>query len=127
MLLGGLIGAILVAAVAIGVVVHKRRQRAAALVAAVQVQIGTLPPGASVRVNGEPQCTSNCSLNLAPGTYQITAFLDGYEPAGSSVAVNPGMPASVNLLLEPQAQSLRILTDLDQGKVAIDDQPPADL
>ncbi len=126
-LLGSLIGAILVAAVAIGVMVHKRHLKALALAAAVRVEIATTPPGASVRVNGDTQCTSNCSLDLAPGAYQLTAFLDGYEPAASSISVNPGTPASINLTLEPQAQSLRILTDLDQAKVAIDDQPPADL
>jgi hypothetical protein len=126
-MLGALIGAILVAAVAIGIIVHKRHVKAAALLAAVQVDIATTPQGASVRINGDTQCTSTCSLTLPPGTYQITAFLDGYEPAASGISVNPGVPASVNLTLEPQAQSLRILTDLDQAKVAIDDQPPADL
>jgi hypothetical protein len=126
-MIGSLIGVVLVAAVAIGVSVHKRRLKAAALVAAVHVDIATTPPGASVKVTGDTQCTSNCSLDLVPGSYQITAFLDGYEPAASSISVNPLTPASINLTLEPQAQSLRILTDLDQAKVAIDDQPPADL
>ena len=78
------------AAVVIGVVVHKRHQKAAALAAAVQVEIATTPPGASVRVNGEAQCTSNCSVALAPGNYQITAFLDGYEPAGERSRGGPG-------------------------------------
>jgi hypothetical protein len=118
---------LVVVAVSAGVLVHKRRLKQAALAAAVQVQIATTPSGASVRINGDPRCTSDCSLSLAPGNYQITAFLEGYEPAASGVAVNPGQPVAVNLALEPQAQSLRILTDLDQGKVAIDDQPPADL
>ncbi len=126
-LIGALLGLVVVAAVATGIIVHKRHLKKAALTAAVEVQISTVPPGASVRVNGDPQCASDCKLSLAPGNYQITAFLDGYEPAASGVAVNPGQPAAVNLTLEPQAQSLRILTDLDQGKVALDDQPPADL
>jgi hypothetical protein len=127
-LIGAVLGVLLVAALVTGVVVHKRRlKQAAALTAAVQVQIATTPSGASVRVNGDPQCTSDCSLSLAPGNYQITAFLDGYEPAASGIAVSPGQPVTVNLPLEPQAQSLRILTDLDQGMVALDDQTPADL
>jgi hypothetical protein len=45
----------------------------------------------------------------------------------NGVTVAAGQPATVNLNLEPQAQSLRILTDLESGKVAIDDQPPVDL
>ena len=126
MLIGALLAVLLITVVAVGVIVHKRRVRLA-LTAPVRIQIATTPPGASVRVNGDPRCTSNCNLSLAPGNYQITFFLDGYEPAASTVAVSPGQPFAVNLPLEPQAQSLRILTDLDQGKVAIDDQPPADL
>ena len=123
--IGALLGLVIVALVA-GIVIHKRHLKAG-LNTAVQIQVSTTPPGASVRVNGEPQCTSDCKLSLAPGNYQITAFLDGYEPAASGIAVNAGQPVTVNLALEPQAQSLRILTDLAQGKVAIDDQPPADL
>jgi hypothetical protein len=99
--------------------------------AGVQLQIATNPPGASVRItsaqSGETQCTSDCSVAVPPGNYQVTAFLDGYEPAASGVTVSPGRAASVNLALEPQPQMVRILTDLDQGKVALDDQPPADL
>lgn len=98
----------------------------------VQVEIVTTPPGASVRINSgaanaETKCTSNCTVSLAPGAYQVTAFLDGYEPATSTVNVTAGQPASVNLALQPQAQTVRILTDLDQGKVTFDGEPAADL
>lgn len=123
-LIGGLLG-LLVVGGAIGLLVHKRRLQAAN--AAIPVQIETTPPGASIQINGEAQCVSNCSVPLAPGNYQITAFLEGYEPAASGIAIGPGQPASVNLTLEPQAQSLRIITDLDQGTVAIDGDPPVDL
>ena len=123
----GIAVGVLLAAIIAGVVVHKRHLKEAAASAAIQVEIATTPPGASVRVNGEAQCVSNCSVALAPGNYQITAFLDGYEPAASGIAVGAGQPTQVNLTLEPQAQSLRIITDLDQGKVTIDGDPPADL
>ena len=56
-----------------------------------------------------------------------TAFLDGYEASASNVNVESGKPAAVSLALEPQPQSVRVLTDLDQGKVTFDDQPPAEL
>ena len=95
--------------------------------AAVAVQIATTPPGASIRVNGEARCTSDCALTLPPGTYQITAFLDGYEPAASGVNVVAGRPETLNLPLEARPQTVRILSDLAQGKVALDGQPPADL
>ncbi|HML18580.1 MAG TPA: PEGA domain-containing protein [Bryobacteraceae bacterium] len=93
----------------------------------IEVAIATTPPGASIRINGEVKCTSNCNLTLAPGNYQVTAFLEGYDPATSAVNVVPGEPTSVNLAMIAQATQLRILTDLDQGKVGLDDQPPVDL
>ena len=93
----------------------------------VAVQIATTPPGASIRVNGEDKCTSDCKLTLAPGAYQITAFLDGYEPAASGVNLVLGKPETLNLTLEARPQTVRILSDLAQGKVVLDGQPPVDL
>ena len=71
--------------------------------AGVAVQIATTPSGASIRVNGEAKCTSDCKLTLPPGTYQITAFLDGYEPAASGVNLVAGRPESLNLPLEARS------------------------
>ncbi len=93
----------------------------------VALSISTVPPGASIRVNGEPQCNADCRVSLPPGNYQVTAFLDGFEPAATNVALMGGKPASITLPLEPQAPSLRVLTDLTQGTVALDDQAPLDL
>ena len=84
-------------------------------------------PNASIRIGDTAKCTSPCKLDLEPGTYQITAFLDGYDPATNSVDVAADKPASLALTLTAQAQAVRILTDLDQGKIAFDDQPPAEL
>jgi hypothetical protein len=104
--------------------------------AAVPVTIATSPSGASVRVasayaapagNSETTCTSDCRLTLAPGNYQVTAFLNGFEPSAGNVNVIPGQPAVLSLALQPQAQTVRLLTDLPQGKVILDDHPPADL
>jgi hypothetical protein len=96
---------------------------------AVQVDITTTPVGATVTVSGggNQSCTSNCKLALAPGSYQVSATLDGYEPAAGAVTVTATQPAAVSLTLQPQALSLRLLTDLDQGKVTMDDRPAADL
>ena len=66
-------------------------------------------------------------MALAPGTYQIVAFLDGYDAATSELNVTAGQPANLNLALTAQPQSVRILTDLDAGTVTVDDQPAADL
>ncbi len=137
----GPIAGVLVALAIVFLAMHQTRTRdannaAARKRAAVEVDIATAPPGASVRVaagqsaaggSHETTCTSNCKLALAPGTYQVSVSLDGYQPAVGSVTVTAQHPAAVNLTLQPQAQTVRLLTDLAQGKVVVDNQPPADL
>ena len=134
------IAGLLVALVLIVLVVQQRRKSntniAAPRPAAVQVDVATVPPGAFVKVaaakfaaggGNEITCTSNCKLALAPGTYQVSASLDGFEPVDSAVTVTAGQPAVVSLTLPPQAQSVRLLTDLDKGKVVVDGGSPVDL
>jgi hypothetical protein len=136
----GSMAGLLVALVLGFLVVHQTRKRHANSAAAAQVNIATTPPGASVRVvaersagvpNGpgsnESTCTSNCQLALMPGTYQISASLDGFESAAGAITVTARQPVKVSLTLQPQAQSVRLLTDLDQGKVVVDDRPPVEL
>jgi hypothetical protein len=137
----GPVAALLVALVVILMVVSQAGKRKSNDVvrnggAAVPVDIATTPVGASVRIAVQPPpaggshettCTSNCKVSLAPGTYQISASLDGYDPVAGSVTVTAQRPASVNLTLQPAALLVRLLTDLPQGKVVLDSQPPADL
>jgi len=135
----GPIAALLVALVLIVLVVQTRKgntNHAARNPAAAQVDVVTFPPGASVRVaaeqaaaggGNETTCTSNCKLALTPGTYRVSASLDGFEPVTSAVTVTARQPAAVSLTLSPQAQSVRLLTDLDQGKVVVDGGSPVDL
>jgi hypothetical protein len=136
----GPIAALLVGLALIFLVVYQIDKRnasnAARSAAAVEVDIATTPPGAFVSVapvqfaagGGEKTtCTSNCKLALTPGAYQVRASLDGFDPATGAVTVKARQPATVSLTLQPQAQSVRLLTDLDQGKVVVDDRPPVDL
>jgi len=115
---------------------YQAHNNAARSQAAVEVGITTAPTGASVRVTGEQSvpgrstdttCTSNCKLALVPGTYRIAASLNGFEPAAGAVTVRARQPAAVSLTLQPQAQSVRLLTDLDHASVVVDGQPPAEL
>jgi hypothetical protein len=115
---------------------HRGTNNVARSSAPVQVGVTTFPPGASVRVTAEQSpargsnetaCTSNCKLALTPGTYQVSASLEGFDPVSSAVTVKALQPATVSLKLPPQAQSIRLLTDLDQGKVVVDGRPPVDL
>jgi len=133
LLLGALMGAVISIALIVFLVNQARKHNAlekekeTAAAAAVQVDVNTTPPNASIRVNGEQKCTSPCQVALAPGTYQIVAFLDGYDAATSELNVAAGQPSNLNLALSPQPQSVRILTDLEAGTVTVDDQPPAEL
>ena len=128
LMIGAAVGAVLAVAVII-IVVSMARRRAQQQIASSEIalEIATVPPGANVRINGDSRCTSNCKISLPAGNYQVTAFLDGYEVAASGVELVAGKPASISLTLEPQPPSLHIVTDLDQGKVTLDNQPPADL
>jgi hypothetical protein len=93
----------------------------------VAVDISTAPPGAKIRINGEEKCQSNCRVNLPPGNYQVTAVLDGFDPSATGVTVVPGNPINVSLALVAQTQTLKLYTDLDGGKVVLDNKAPVDL
>jgi hypothetical protein len=136
----GSMAGLLVALVLGFLLVHQARKRHANNAAAVQISIATTPAGASVKAvaersagaspgpgGNESTCTSNCQLALKPGTYRVSASLDGFEPVAGAITVTAGQPATVSLTFQPQAQSVRLLTDLDQGKVVVDDRPPVDL
>jgi len=134
----GLAGGLLALAL-IFLVVHESRKRTAVIAARftpVQVEIATAPASASVSVTAEhpapggsepAACRSDCKLALRPGAYRISASLDGYQPAEGAVIVKAGQPEAVRLTLQPQPESVRLFTDLAQGKMLVDDQPPVDL
>jgi hypothetical protein len=127
---------LLIALIGVLLGVPKIRERIFQSHAAVAVDVTTAPAGASVKAAArQPKpgaksgmsCVSNCKMALEPGTYQLTASLEGFEPAAAEVTVKGGKPASIRLALTPQAQSVRLLTDLERAKVVVDDRPPADL
>ena len=131
--IGSAAGVLVLAAIIVAVV-SRTGNRKASHAAAVPVDIVTTPPGATVTVSAGPSgaggnqagCISNCKLSLAPGTYQVSTSLSGFEPMASAITVVAGQPAALSLTL-PQAQSARVLTDLARGKVMLDHQPPVDL
>jgi len=116
--------ALLVAIAASAIVTMRRNARLAA--ASAPLEIVTVPLGAAISIDGTVRCKSNCLLSLPPGSYQVTADLDGYERAGGQVTLTGGKHASLIFPLEART-SLRIFTDLDRGKVTVDNEPPRDL
>lgn len=97
-----------------------------AVVPLVALQIATMPRGASVRVNGELKCTSDCALSLPRGNYQIEADLEGYQRVAQQLALSD-QPAALNVTLEPHPATVQIVTDLRRGMVVLDNRPPASL
>ncbi len=70
--------------------------------AVIPLEVHTSPSGAKVIINDQIRGTSNLKIELAPGTYQIRAELEGYEPASVSLDLSPAETASpVDLLLRP--------------------------
>jgi hypothetical protein len=124
---GGVIG-LLVAAGGI-YTVRKAREAKTEVVTSSnsKVAVKTNPPGASIRVNGEVKCTSDCNIDLPPGPYEIQAVLPGYETGSSKIEVVAAAPANVDLTLQPLPLSVRLYTDFTAGKVTFDGAPYGDL
>ena len=101
----------------------------------VAIEVRTNPPGATIRINNEIRGTSNLSLKLREGAYQLTAEKEGYVSAKMSLTVKSGSTAPVSIDLQAVApvpvvelrQVLRLSSDLQSGKVAVDDQPAVEL
>ncbi len=123
LLVGGAVG--LVAFGALVFTLRKTIQKPAPSLIAVDFE--TTPPGAQIRVNNEARCKSNCKADLAPGSYQVQAILDGFEPAATTINVGPGAPAKVNLPLRPSPLQVKLFADLEAGQVLLDDQPAGEL
>ena len=124
---GGVLG-LLVAAAGIYTVRSARKAKDDASISNnTKVAFKTNPPGASIRVNGEVKCTSDCNIELAPGPYEIQAVLPGYEPGASKLEVAANTPANVDITLTPLPLSVRLYTDFTAGKVTFDGAPYGDL
>lgn len=126
--IGAITGLVVFLAIA-GMVSSARRKKqvVAAPAGAAPVEVNTHPPGASIRVNHQARCTSNCRIELVPGKYELTAVLPGYEPQASTVTVAPGRTLAVSLTLLPQPQSVRVNSDLSPGRILLDGRPAGEL
>jgi Carboxypeptidase regulatory-like domain/PEGA domain len=129
--LGAGVGVLLLAAAA-GAVLFLRSRAAhkppppAPVHTTIPVHITTTPAGAAIRIGGEVRCQGDCTLDLDPGTYTITATLPGYDPLVETIRVSAGAP-SVRLALVARLASLRCLADLASASAAVDDAKPQPL
>lgn len=102
----------------------------------IAIVIRTNPPGAVVRVDNEVKGPSDLLVKLRTGVHQVTAEKEGYQTASTSLVVKRGMPPGLDLTLQPAAQPpaavfmpqvLHLASDLQSGKVKLDEDAPADL
>jgi hypothetical protein len=111
-------------------IVHSKRVRPPVTLALVEVR--TDPQGASVRIGDQSCVTPNCRLDIRPGTYNVQAQLEGYEPVQQALDVNATHPAELNLTLRPlpspppplnTAGKLIVRTGLPDVLVVVDNLP----
>ena len=125
-LLGGA-GAVLVLALIAGGIVFLTRRGQQGPAGAIPLEVRTTPSGATIAVNGELRGVSDLRLLLTPGSYQIEARLEGFRPAYATVEVSAAPLGPLELALEPLGAALRLITDLDQGKVILNEEAARDL
>jgi len=106
----------------VGVLVVARLKKSAPAAVMVPVEVRTTPPGATIRIDGRVQGTSNLQLQLPAGDHRLEAVLEGYQPAVTALSPAAEAPVSVTLTLEPLPQTVRLYTDLDAGNVVLDEQ-----
>jgi len=116
--------AVLLLLIAVALLAPKIFKRGAPPATMVRAQVRTWPPGAVIRVNGKIRGTSNFELEDKPGSYQIDALLDGYQPATATAQLKLGSATPIELTLAPLPQTVRLVTDFNDAKVALDDQEP---
>ncbi len=106
-----------------GIMIPRLRKQPAPPQGALRIEIRTTPPGAVIRVNGRIRGTSNFQLEIPPGVYQLDATLDGYQPLTASITLSDRAAAPVELALQPLPHTVRLFTDMAEGRVVLDSQP----
>lgn len=67
----------------------------------------TVPPGADVRIGEERRGATPFSSELVPGTYRVSATLEGYYPKEQEVTLIPGAEDTLSFSMTPRRDSSR--------------------
>ncbi len=78
------------------------------------------PDSAQVFINGHLTTATNNTINLAPGTYTVKIFKDGYFPWEKNIIVQKEVVAKAEALLFPQAPKLESVTTTGVQNPVID-------
>ncbi len=86
-----------------------------------RAEVRSVPPGATIRVNEVVRGTASFQWEDAPGTYSISASLDGYETVTKSVTLSKANQP-VEFALQPLGQVVRLISDIANAKATLDGQ-----
>jgi tetratricopeptide (TPR) repeat protein len=110
--------------VALGVTLSRHRQKPVPPPPSkFAIVVRSSPEGAEIKISGDSCGVTTCNLELAPGVYQISAQLTGYQTASMPMTVGAGSPKEFNVTLSPQGPRVTIFTDMAEGAVTLDDAP----
>jgi eukaryotic-like serine/threonine-protein kinase len=91
------------------------------------VEFQTTPASAQILINNKETGTSPLRHVLTPGSYQIDVFLPGYAPLRHALNLSAPLTTPLMLTLQPLPLNLILSTDLEKGKVWLDDQLAGEL
>jgi serine/threonine protein kinase len=110
-----------------GVVAWKWITRPPSPPPAVEVELKTSPPGATLLVDGKEVGASPRHVTLAIGTHKIEARLEGFRPWPGNLTIKDGSSDSFNPTLVPLATALRISTNQQAPQISLDGQPAGEI
>lgn len=80
----------------------------------------SIPDGAQVLINNHLTTATNNTINLAPGTYNVTIQKEGYYAWHKTVQVQKEVVSKATATLFPNAPKLESITDLGINNPALD-------
>ena len=87
----------------------------------VTVTITSDTAGVAVSTGSEQCTTPQCTLNLKPGSYTLTASKDGFAPVSQPLVVaSTDHDVKVPLTFQPLPENLQIDTNFESGSVILD-------
>ena len=85
------------------------------------ITVVTVPPGADVKLDGEPVGRSPLHLEpVKPGDHEVVAELAGHAPARAQARTEPGQALRLELRPAPEPAKLRVTADVEQASVEVE-------
>lgn len=83
----------------------------------VTFEVRSMPPGATILMGSATLGSSNSELHLPAGQHQLTAKLDGYQPATVNVDLDSGSSSPYNIKLKPLDANFHLFTPFKTGNL----------